>query len=96
MISIIGFLAGADAKTDADRASFLNILHSGSIVRGVLIGSRRQMKEMCQSIQANKIKPIVDKQIFGWEDLKEAYQYQWEQKHFGEFWSSCLLPILLS
>ena len=43
-----------------------------------------QIGEMNKAIDANHIKPIVDEKVFGLEEAKEAYQYMWEQKHFGK------------
>lgn len=36
------------------------------------------------AIEANKIKPVVDEKVFKLSELKEAYQYMWDQKHFGK------------
>jgi NADPH:quinone reductase-like Zn-dependent oxidoreductase len=43
-----------------------------------------QFEDMSRMIEANDIKPVVDERIFGMEHLKEAYQYMWEQTHFGK------------
>jgi NADPH:quinone reductase-like Zn-dependent oxidoreductase len=53
-------------------------------VRGVSVGSRAQFEDMNRAIEANDIKPVVDERIFDMEHLKEAYQYMWEQRHFGK------------
>jgi NADPH:quinone reductase-like Zn-dependent oxidoreductase len=80
VISIIGFLGGQSK----DQPSFLECLSKICIVRGVLVGSRLQFEDMNQAIETNKIKPVVDERIFKLEEAKEAYQYMWEQKHFGK------------
>jgi len=81
VISIIGFL-GADAKTE--QPGFLETLVNICTVRGLLVGSRVQFEEMNHAIEANKIKPVVDKKVFTLEEAKEAYQYMWDQKHLGK------------
>lgn len=81
VISIIGFLGGGSSK---DQPSFLECLNHVCIVRGILVGSRLQFEEMNLAIDANKIKPVVDSRIFKLEEAREAYEYMWDQKHFGK------------
>lgn len=80
VISIIGFLGGSSK----DQPSFLDCLSNLCTVRGVLVGSRLQFEDMNRAIEANKIKPVVDERVFKLEEAKEAYQYMWDQKHFGK------------
>jgi len=80
VISIIGFIGGMTK----DQPTFLDCLNNICTVRGVLVGSRLQMEDMCRAIEQNDIHPIVDEKVFGLKELKEAYQYMWEQKHFGK------------
>lgn len=80
VISIIGFVGGEGKE----QPTFLETLTNICTVRGLLVGSRQQFEEMNACIEANKIKPVVDKQVFKLEDLKQAYQYQMDQKHFGK------------
>ena len=79
-ISIIGFLGGYSK----DQPTFLECLNNICTVRGVLVGSRQQFEQMNEAIDANGIKPVVDDKVFSLEDTKEAYQYMWDQKHFGK------------
>ncbi|TVY52841.1 Zinc-type alcohol dehydrogenase-like protein [Lachnellula cervina] len=80
VISIIGFLGGDGEK----EPSFLEALIKLCTVRGILVGNRIQFEEMNRAIEINKIKPVVDEKVFALEELKEAYQYMWDQKHFGK------------
>jgi NADPH:quinone reductase-like Zn-dependent oxidoreductase len=80
VISIIGFLGGQSK----DQPSFLDCLSNVCIVRGILVGSRLQFEDMNQAIEANKINPVVDERVFKLEEAKDAYQYMWDQKHFGK------------
>ena len=79
-ISIIGFLGGFSK----DQPSFLDCLNNLCTVRGVLVGSRQQFERMNEAIDANGIKPVVDEKVFRLEQTKDAYQYMWDQKHFGK------------
>ncbi|KAL8720059.1 MAG: hypothetical protein Q9225_003027 [Loekoesia sp. 1 TL-2023] len=80
VISIIGFLGGMSK----DQPSFLECLNRSCTVRGVMVGSRLQFEQMNEAIDASGIKPVVDEKVFALEELKEAYQYMWDQKHFGK------------
>ena len=80
VISIIGFIAGFTK----DQPSFLECLNNICTVRGVLVGSRQQFEAMNAAIDANGIKPVIDEKVFGLEEVKEAYQYMWDRKHFGK------------
>jgi NADPH:quinone reductase-like Zn-dependent oxidoreductase len=54
--------------------------------RGVWVGNRLQMEEMCQAIEANvdKLRPVVDPRVFKLEQVRDAYEYQWSGKHQGK------------
>ncbi|KAF2459072.1 P-loop containing nucleoside triphosphate hydrolase protein [Lineolata rhizophorae] len=80
VISIIGFVGGMSKETP----TLLDSLSSLCTVRGLLVGSRLQMEDMNLAIEANKIQPVVDGKVFKLEEAKDAYQYMWEQKHFGK------------
>ncbi|KIW15557.1 hypothetical protein PV08_05605 [Exophiala spinifera] len=80
-IAVIGFLGGAKSPDDP---SPLAALSAGCIIRGILIGSRLQMNAMNRAIEANNIHPIVDPKTFSFENALDAYEYQWQQKHFGK------------
>ncbi|KAH4050120.1 hypothetical protein HBH98_095900 [Parastagonospora nodorum] len=80
VISIIGFIGGMSK----DQPTFLDCLTGMCTVRGILVGSRLQMEDMCRAIEANDLHPVVDEKVFKLEELKQAYEYMWEQKHFGK------------
>lgn len=80
VISIIGFIGGFSK----DQPSFLDCLNNICTVRGLLVGSRQQFEDMNAAIEVNDIHPIVDEKIFTLPELKDAYQYMFDQKHFGK------------
>ena len=41
-------------------------------------------EEMNRAIEANDIKPVVDEKVFTLDEARDAYQYMWDQKHFGK------------
>ncbi|KAF2152407.1 NAD(P)-binding protein [Myriangium duriaei CBS 260.36] len=81
VITIIGFLGGFKAES---QPTMLDALTRICHVRGVLVGSRQQFEEMIRSVEANDIHPVVDKEVFSFENIKDAYQYASDQKHFGK------------
>ncbi|RTE78603.1 hypothetical protein BHE90_006907 [Fusarium euwallaceae] len=82
LITIIGFVGG----TDKEQPGFLDNLTHLCTTRGILVGSRVQMEELCRAVEANpeKLRPVVDPKIFTLDQLKEAYEYQWSGKHQGK------------
>jgi NADPH:quinone reductase-like Zn-dependent oxidoreductase len=81
LISVVGFLGGAES---ASQPSFLDTLMNLCTVRGVIVGSRIQFENMNQAIDATNLKPVVDGTVWNFDQLKDAYQYMWDQKHFGK------------
>jgi len=79
IITLIGFLGGAKPKDN-----ILDALSNICTLRGVFVGSRQQMEDMCRAIEANDIHPVVDKKVFPLDQAREAYEYMWAQKHFGK------------
>ncbi|KAI8942473.1 hypothetical protein NX059_000540 [Plenodomus lindquistii] len=80
VIDVIGFIGGEEKN----QPTFLETLSNICTVRGIFVGSRLQMEDMNAAIEANDIHPIVDEKVFDLKDLKQAYQYMWDQKHFGK------------
>ncbi|KAM3475159.1 hypothetical protein MY5147_003903 [Beauveria neobassiana] len=83
VITIIGFVGGAEGEKEP---GFLECLNNLFTARGVLVGNRVQLEDMCRAIDANadRLRPVVDSKVFGLEQLKEAYEYLQSGKHFGK------------
>lgn len=83
VITIIGFVGGTEHEKEP---SFLECLTNLFTARGVLVGNRVQLEDMCKAIQANpdRLRPVVDAKVFKLEQVKEAYEYLWSGKHFGK------------
>ncbi|KAL2202888.1 NAD(P)-binding protein [Sarocladium strictum] len=80
IVTIVGWIAGPGETGP----SFPQILSSMAIVRGIVVGSRDQFEAMNRAIEASNIKPVLDPRVFKLEELKEAYQYLADQKHFSK------------
>ncbi|KAK2925416.1 Polyketide synthase, enoylreductase domain [Fusarium oxysporum f. sp. vasinfectum] len=79
VITIIGFLTSSDKQP-----ALMEALNHLCIVRGIFVGSKVQFEEMNRAIDSIKMKPVVESKIFSFEEVKEAYQYQWDRKNFGK------------
>lgn len=69
VISIIGFLS----RMSKDQTTSLKCLYKVCTVQGVFVGSRLQFEDMNQTIEAQKIKPVIGGKLFKLEEVKEAY-----------------------
>jgi NADPH:quinone reductase-like Zn-dependent oxidoreductase len=69
-VALIGFLAGG--KGDINPAILM--MKSGAMI-GIGVGSRAMFEDMNRAIEANKIKPLVDK-VFPFAKAADAYRCQ--------------------
>ncbi|KAF5556687.1 alcohol dehydrogenase [Fusarium mexicanum] len=53
-------------------------------IRGFLMGSQNQYKDLVRYIDEKKLKPVYDDTVFELADAKEAYRKLKEQKHFAK------------
>jgi len=84
IISVIGFVGGAESKEPMP--TLLNTWTHFFTSRGLWVGNRMQMEDMCRAIEANvnKLRPVVDPKIFNLEELKEAYEYMGSGSNQGK------------
>jgi NADPH:quinone reductase-like Zn-dependent oxidoreductase len=83
-----------DALAANGAISLIGVLTQGTVVphplmakagtlRGLLVGSRALFEDLNTAIEANRIKPVIDK-VFPFEQAVEAYHYQASQQLFGK------------
>ena len=77
-ISVIGILTGLGGEV-----SIVTALIKQLRLQGLIVGNRSQQQDMVKAINANGMRPIVDK-VFPLENIVEAFQYQETNKHFGK------------
>ncbi len=77
-VSVIGILTGV-----AGPLPLINALLRQLRLRAVLVGNRRQQIDMIRAIDANGMKPVIDKR-FALEDMVAAFKHQESNKHFGK------------
>lgn len=84
LINVVGFVGGE--REGATIPTLLEAWINLYIARGVHIGSRLQMQDMCRAIEANleKLRPVLDSRVFTLDELREAYEYTWKGKHTGK------------
>lgn len=55
--------------------SIWDVRQAAAKVRSIFVGSRQQFENMNKATDAWKIKPVVDKRVFKFEEMKDAYNY---------------------
>lgn len=77
-VLVIGILSGLTCQMNIVKALIKQVK-----MQGVLVGSRAQQQDMIKAIEANTMKPIIDK-TFALEDIVAAFKYQESNRHFGK------------
>jgi NADPH:quinone reductase-like Zn-dependent oxidoreductase len=70
-ISIVGILAGYEGGVD-----FMTMFRSRVGFRAVTVGSRRDLEDMCRTVEQHGIRPVIDS-VYAFDDAKAAIT------HFG-------------
>lgn len=83
VITTIGFVGG---ESKEPMPSLLDTWLNLFTARGVGVGNRLQMEEMCRAIEASpdRLGPVVGSRIFKLDQLKEAFEYMESGKHQGK------------
>lgn len=79
VITLIGI---HDGFNPAEWPSLLEVLGHMCTVRAIAAGSRSQLEELVNVIDRNAIRPVLDKQVFEFNDMKAAYEYLVSQSHY--------------
>lgn len=82
-IVVMGFVGGPEGK---EIPTLLDAWIKNFTARGIWTGSRQHMEDMCRAIEANldKLRPVIDSQVFKLDQLKEAFEYLKQGKHQGK------------
>lgn len=68
----------------ADSVPLLGLMGTNAVARGVLLGTRRMMREMVSFVEGKGVRMAVDEEEFGFEGAKEALAKVEAQKHFAK------------
>ncbi|MEE4349272.1 MAG: NAD(P)-dependent alcohol dehydrogenase [Pacificimonas sp.] len=77
-ISMIGVLAGFSGEIPTAEFFAKNLR-----MDGITVGSAKMQEDMIRAVEANDIKPVLDKD-FPLAQLADAFRHQESQKHFGK------------
>jgi len=77
-ISMIGNLSGAATELNPGL-----IMGRRANIQGISVGSTQMFEALNRAIAASKIKPVIDK-VFGFDDVKAAYNHMAAGGHFGK------------
>ncbi|KAH9941519.1 NAD-P-binding protein [Amylocystis lapponica] len=78
-ISVIGVVAGPGDVSSVP----LGIMSKTAHLRGIVVGSVAQFENMNRLIEAQSLKPVVDR-VFPFDEAVAAYEYLDSQKHVGK------------
>ncbi len=77
-IAVIGVLTGM--VKDLNVAAMFG---ANARIHGITVGSREQFEAMCRAIEANALRPVIDKR-FSLEDARGAFHAMKAGEHFGK------------
>ncbi|KAH6646094.1 putative alcohol dehydrogenase [Truncatella angustata] len=80
LVMVLGHLGG-DA---AEPVAIMSVLQHTCVVRGILGGSRAQLRELVRFVDKHNIKPALDDKVFELADARDAYRRLDAQKHFAK------------
>lgn len=52
-------------------------------MQGILVGPRQMFEDMNRAIEANRLKPVIDRK-FAFEETRQALEYLESGSHFGK------------
>jgi NADPH:quinone reductase-like Zn-dependent oxidoreductase len=77
-IALIGVLAGLEGDTNPHP-----LMLKGAHLHGIFVGNRAMFERMNAAIEANDLKPVIDR-VFRFEEAVDAYRYQQTAALFGK------------
>jgi NADPH:quinone reductase-like Zn-dependent oxidoreductase len=78
-ISLIGVLAAKPAHDPSP----MDVMFKRQTLRGIYVGSRRMLEDLCRAVEVNRIAPVIDR-VFGFTEAQEAYRHLKAGQHFGK------------
>ncbi len=77
-ISLIGTLTGLSGEVPTAAIMIKHVR-----LQGLIVGNRRQQRDMVRAIETTGVKPIIDR-TFSIEALADAFRYEESGKHVGK------------
>lgn len=73
IISLVGHLDSSEPLDPPFNP--VEVLASQATIRAIGAGNRQDFVALMRAIDANHIKPVIDKRVFNMDEAREAYQY---------------------
>ncbi len=77
-IGVVGLLGGAEGPINV-----MELILRQVTVRGILVESTQELRAFARAIEANQIKPYIDR-VFAFEDAVKAFEHLESRRHFGK------------
>ncbi|WP_150910247.1 zinc-dependent alcohol dehydrogenase family protein [Marinobacter halotolerans] len=77
-IALIGVLTGSAGDVPTAK-----LMAKQARLQGLIVGSRFHQQEMIRAIEANGLRPVIDRS-FSLENIAEAFRFEESGKHFGK------------
>jgi len=77
-IALIGILTGTSGDVPT-----LGLMAKQVRLQGIIVGSRRHQQEMIRALDANQMRPVIDR-TFALSELADAFRYEEQAAHFGK------------
>lgn len=79
-VVLTGILSGQEPEAVPMMAALFQVC----TVRGILLGTRTQFRELVKFVEDKDVQPVLDDVEFGLEQVKECYERLEAQKHFSK------------
>ena len=77
-ISLVGVLAGAEGCVD-----FMTMFLSQARFQPIVVGSRRDLEDLCRTMEQHQIRPVIDS-VFSFDEAKAGWSHYADRKVTGE------------
>jgi NADPH:quinone reductase-like Zn-dependent oxidoreductase len=77
-ISLVGVLAGAEGGID-----FMTMFLSQAAFQPIVVGSRRDLEDLCRTMEQHQIRPVIDS-VFSFDEAKAGWSHYADRKVTGK------------
>lgn len=77
-ISLVGVLAGAEGGID-----FMTMFLSQATFQPIVVGSRRDLEDLCRTMEQHEIRPVIDS-VFSFDEAKAGWSHYADRKVTGK------------
>lgn len=77
-ISLVGVLGGAEGSVD-----FMTMFLSQATFQPIVVGSRRDLEDLCRTMEQHEIRPVIDS-VFSFDEAKAGWSHYADRKVTGK------------